>query len=275
MLLSEWLRYSFACKVVCVISQPVVYLDDSGTHRDSPVVCLGGWIGYAHRWKKFAYAWRGALGDFGVDYYDSNRLAHHCGQFEGWDESKRKRFMVALQRITAEHLTAPIMSCVEVKPYKKLVRSTSDKRRAGSPTTLAMKGILINAAGWAKDFSFTGRIGFVIDRGMRSRGEISSVMARLGTQEHLRKEFHIGSLADGVVSESPELQAADMHAYEAFRFVKTQLTGEGKFRMSLGGLLYPFRKDLSDEQQNYSKGFNEKAIKSYLDKARKYGRDAL
>lgn len=249
-----------------MISGYTVSLDDSGTHRGSEAVCLAGFIGQDHRWKKVVKEWNSTLYDYGVDSFHGTKLAHYEGEYKGWDEARRTRFTKRLIDIVAAHLSSFIMSTVHLEDYRQLVPANL-RQRIGSPIALAMKGVLLNVDVWARDFSQIEPVGFLIDSGMKGRGEIAALLRRVRKHEKLSRELHIGALAEDLVERRPELQAADLHAYESYRFVTDQVINANKagrgIRRPLNRILVEFGKD-----RNYSKGFDRHGIGVYLRRVR-------
>lgn len=52
-------------------------IDESGTHKTSPNLCVGGYVGNVEQWDKFDKAWRNVLQEFGIPFFharqDTNR----------------------------------------------------------------------------------------------------------------------------------------------------------------------------------------------------------
>lgn len=234
-----------------------VWLDDSGTHEGSDVVCLGGFIASHDRWRRLTPEWRGVLDVFGVPYFDSNKLHHFKKPYAGWNEGKRTAFIHQLHEVVHRHMSAPVMSAVDVATHREAARDRETRKIIGSPIGLTMRAILFNVRKWARDRSYSGPVTYFIDGGMKARGEISTLLGRLRKDKEKADAFHVGALVEHSVRERVELQAADMHAYEAYRYATSK--DQSRARVSLRALLAPFVQD-----ENLSLYFNGAAIQSYV-----------
>ena len=59
------------------------YFDESGTHRDSPLMCVTGYIIDADQCRRFQTEWDEVLSKYGVPYFHMSDCAHGTGVFAG------------------------------------------------------------------------------------------------------------------------------------------------------------------------------------------------
>ena len=57
------------------------YLDESGTHGGSPVMCVAGYLIGSAQCSRFQVNWDEFIGRFGLDYFHMAECAHGTGAF--------------------------------------------------------------------------------------------------------------------------------------------------------------------------------------------------
>jgi hypothetical protein len=255
----EVLRFRLACGAFCVL-EVTGWFDDSGTHKGSEIVYMAGFVAKVTRWKRFRERWLKILKHFDVPYFHAHDLNVFAPPYTGWHEEDRVKFVTALQRPITDELSAPIISVVYRAAYNELVVGRL-RSRIGSPTALAMKGILLNVRLWAEDFGHSDPIGYGIDAGIAARREISNLLYRLRKDDDLQRDLRVGVYAEAAVNDTPELQAADMHVFDAQRQLKRELMGgDLPVWKSLRAMLSKFGKDYG----KYSMGFDRQGIEAYI-----------
>ena len=60
----------------------VAYMDDSGTHRESPAIVVAGCVGLADHWDAFVPRWQSILRAFGVACHHNVDCAHFSGEYK-------------------------------------------------------------------------------------------------------------------------------------------------------------------------------------------------
>jgi hypothetical protein len=101
------------------------YLDDSGSHAQSPVLILAGYFGSETQWNKFDRRWRNAIDTEGLKEFHANRFwAHYTGkpipEYKGWDKRRCNQFIVKLVGIICSHRIFPVSSTVVMQDWGAL-----------------------------------------------------------------------------------------------------------------------------------------------------------
>jgi hypothetical protein len=60
------------------------YLDESGTHYDSPITVMGGLVARADQWKRFEDGFAGLQKKHGFRVWHSKKFRQRKGDFKGW-----------------------------------------------------------------------------------------------------------------------------------------------------------------------------------------------
>lgn len=67
------------------------FVDDSGSHTDSPVFVLAGLLAPAIRWGQLEKQWIAALSKYEIDYFKASEAESLQGEFRGRSETERDR----------------------------------------------------------------------------------------------------------------------------------------------------------------------------------------
>lgn len=224
------------------------YMDDSGTHADSPVCLIAGYWGGTNQWKQFEQRWKLVLDRHKVDefhakvFWGRDASKERIGPYKGWSDRKRHAFMEELLRV---------IGSVKVHPFAFGVLSSEWSKRTSWQKKILSGGSgksLNNAPQNPMFMSFQTAIlricrychegvamHFVMDSNANTNGWsaicYNKAKKELATSEwgHLKPE----NLGDLVFSDSKKalpLQAADLLAYEAFKYAKWA-KGDSKARM--------------------------------------------
>lgn len=79
------------------------YLDESGIHKEAPVVVVAGYFGRPKVWKAFTHDWRRVLKPRGLEVFHSSDAQALKGEFEDWTEEDRDEVVKKLLPIIKRH----------------------------------------------------------------------------------------------------------------------------------------------------------------------------
>jgi hypothetical protein len=101
------------------------YLDDSGSHDQSPFLVLAGYFGSEAQWNKFDRRWRAVIEAVGLREFHANRFWAHCAgrpipEYSGWDNQKCNQFISKLVEIIGSHRISPVSSTVVTQEWSAL-----------------------------------------------------------------------------------------------------------------------------------------------------------
>jgi Protein of unknown function (DUF3800) len=133
-------------RVFCVLH---CYLDDSGTHKDSPVCVVAGYYGSTRHWLNFDRDWHAILKAEGLQEFHANRFwAHATGkqipEYAGWASERQDRLIGSLLQVIGKHGIYPVSGAVVMGEWAALPR---DERQV--LTGAAMKGPVVATTGAA------------------------------------------------------------------------------------------------------------------------------
>ncbi len=104
------------------------YLDDSGTHDNSPLCVIAGYFGSEHHWNNFDKKWRKVLDSQRIEEFHANRFWSHIGganisEYRGWDRERCKVFLGELLNVIREsYRIFPVCCTVVMDEWRALLK---------------------------------------------------------------------------------------------------------------------------------------------------------
>jgi hypothetical protein len=209
------------------------YLDESGTHTESPVLVLAGLIASPRQWERLSQRWLRALASIGVGSFHATDCANGGGDFRGIAPQERQRVFIRLVETIKQTVSYRIWTGIAVEDYRNSPYYNQDPKRIYSLASIACISLgrhlaAQRGADYRLAYTFDqgpeGTLAFDIFRNMQASGEADVLrMAEVSTGDR---------------RQSPPLQAADLFAYEIYRYLSDQMTNTGrKIRQSLNSIL--------------------------------------
>jgi hypothetical protein len=124
-----------------------VYLDESGTHDQSPIVVVGGYVASVVQWKHFQAKWSAALKEEEISCFHMNKFESSVGEFEGWTEERKRPFFQKLSQIILRHVSFGIGMAVVKKDYEGF---SLEYRKGISPRTFGVLQCIRQLRWWAE-----------------------------------------------------------------------------------------------------------------------------
>lgn len=114
------------------------YFDESGTHDDSPVAAMAGFVGDKRQWAKFEKRIRKLFTRFKVSAYHTVDIRRTKADFKGWSVDRKIEFLDEFQHITNETMLSGVAAFIRRDDYAyycglswpKGTRKDSESRRA-------------------------------------------------------------------------------------------------------------------------------------------------
>jgi hypothetical protein len=194
------------------------FFDDSGIHKSSPVVVMGGLLGTEEQWNEFAAAWSKLLyrplpGKPSLINFHLSHCRAPEGEFREYSLSERDRVTYLFRKVILDTGLVTVATAINKTAWDELI-----------------VGDLVDELGQPLECCFYKCISSVIDIiRVRKPGQKVALIFDQGTREQLemwarffftKKEKYpeIGSIGFGAVSEVLALQGADMIATETYQY---------------------------------------------------------
>jgi hypothetical protein len=206
------------------------YFDESGTHAGSAAVSVAGYIARPEQWIAFEPEWRKVLSDFGLEFFHwSDCESAAAGTpYAGWSREKRRDAFAQLVDITNRHAIASVGCVIERSLYEKHVPKHIQRAYNGLYGLAAQNcadsaATLVKTRLAEKGISSDARIAYVFEASPGGVGQVSNLFNENINDPVRRDFFRIQDFRFGLKKELPPLQAADILAYELFRYLPMKL----------------------------------------------------
>lgn len=209
------------------------YFDESGTHDSSLVFVVAGLVSTPASWECLTKEWQQALSDEGVEEFHASECATGHGNFSeraGWSKDRRNAFYKRMTGIAARWATGRTWTAVIMNDYRQVFNE-------GLPYALGAMGCASRICHYSKGLGGKPFVPYAFEQGGKDSGEILNEFAKLRARERSNL-YRMGPLTIGTRREFLPLQAADLHAYELYKYFDDLFAARGrKMRRSLWELL--------------------------------------
>jgi len=175
------------------------YLDDSGTHKESPYVAIAGAIGREAAWAALTLKWDELLTAAEIDVFHCTDCMAQQGEFAGWTPDRSAKFVNKLIDVFlgTEGLYG-IGACLCRRDYEALV-APEKRRQVGYPTLLCLRHA-IHRVDEFQQVDKSAQIGVIFETAddYAARGPaLSPSQAWHGRGERISGRWRVMASADG------------------------------------------------------------------------------
>lgn len=215
------------------------YFDESGSHGDSAICTLAGYFGGERHWKRFDSEWRAILKQYGISEFHAKKFwardkqAKLVGEYKNWDNEKAQRFLSELLTIISSHRIYPIGASVVMAEWGKL---SHDERRfatggiyerhkfitSGAPNKTYFLPFLFGIQKVCDYCNDGHRVHFFFDRNDPYSGYALEYY-KLVAEQKLKCSPKLGDIDFPASISATPIQAADLLAYQVYRYAKEKL----------------------------------------------------
>lgn len=197
------------------------YLDESGTHGDSPVTVVGGILARAEQWKKFQAKYDAAKKKHGFRIFHTKKLKSRSGDFAGWTDDQVEALVWDLRDITGRGLTEGVSMTVNNEDFKNLYRGENRKGvRFDSAYGLCFRTCLYHFIFEVMKRNFRGKVPdlhIVIEGGHKNAGDAVRIFNEVKAELAKHGFTALKTLALADKDESDELMVADFLAHSSYQ----------------------------------------------------------
>src|SRR6202166_2024624 len=188
-----------------------VYMDESGTHDEAPVIVVAAYIGRSETWCDWTSKWIPAIHPIKVYHaVDAQNLKE---EFKGWDDVQVSNLAKKLLPIIANAEIASVVVSMDLRVFEAAMKGRDDLREMfGTPYVACSQWAAQIILNLAFETGNTERIAFIHGNN-DYHGQAYDAFSWIKENSH--RGNNIISLTFGSKQDSPPLRAADILAYEA------------------------------------------------------------
>lgn len=210
----------------------VAYFDESGTHEDSGIVAVGGFISTAPRWGEFCAQWQVALSEFGLGYFHMADFANRVSPYNTWTEEQRRDRLLRFLTIIKANVIGSIGISFQKTAFD-LLFSRRTKATCGGAYGLASSACFMDMGNLLSGLNIGGGVDYVFESGAQGASQMNrTFLANINDPEQ-RERLHLSSLRFENKRDCLPLQSADVLAYELYKQLPKT------FKLKTGSPRYP------------------------------------
>jgi hypothetical protein len=217
------------------------YFDESGTHADSPVMCVSGFLFNPRNRRGLEKEWRAELQRVqqsyrNVKHFHMKELAPGGGQFRDVPNEERQAIERRLVEIINLRKTYGFTAAVSETEFFATM-PPNWIASWGQPYTTCVRLCLQYMGHWADRNRYYGQIAYVFENGHRHQFEAEQLLRTIAADPEAARQIRYGSHRFADKRLVLALQAADVMAWQFHRMaVVTEIKGERPIRQALRSL---------------------------------------
>ena len=213
------------------------FIDESGTHWGSPTMSVAAYLFEEEQYWLLAKAWSDVLNEHSLPYFHMVDCAHRRGIFEGRSEDECDQVARRLIGIIKLRIRCGIMCSIAERDF---VEERPEDWDISSYTTI-VQWLVHGVSLWAKEYSVTEDIMYVLESGHAKSSEAHKAFRSLSMRKKMREMAKYAGHTFAVKDHRRlgyGLQAADILAWEWNKdFIDERLGRPRGRRKSLDSLL--------------------------------------
>jgi hypothetical protein len=213
------------------------FIDESGSHDGSPVLCLAGYLFESEGVATFHLEWKAMLRRYGLPYFHMVDCAHGMGAFGTLSMEQRIAVEIEAIDIIKQRSLYGFTCTVNESDYVAVFKPLSKDR--WSSYYFSLTNCLTMVANYMRRNDKQGTINYRFESGHADQSRANTIMRGVFTTERLRSQFFYGGHSFEIKEKCLPLQAADLLAWQWFTHAKRKLNGATKDRADLIALVRP------------------------------------
>lgn len=190
-----------------------VYIDDSGSHAGSPVLCLAGYVFGCDEAKTLSRRWSEVLDAYHLPFFHMVDCAHGAEPFGKLSPEQRiavEKEMIALIR---EHSEYGFAVSVAERDYEAVIPSAL-KVHIGSAYSFCVRQCLTLVKDWLNSSGFKGDVAYYFEAGHARQCEALSILNAMFNECRLVDHYQHTAHTFADKRKFLPLQAADILAWQ-------------------------------------------------------------
>jgi hypothetical protein len=187
------------------------YFDESGTHANSPFLCVAGYLIEVDQCKRFQVDWESILGRYDLPYFHMSECAHGRGAFKKLSFVERSEICRALIELIKLRVEIGIAVSVCEAEYKAAMLPGYKI----DAYTFCLQHCMQGVVAWGNKHNYQGKISYFFEAGHKHQGTANGLINHFRTNPNILAGFRYHS--HSFVEEGKKLcgiAAADLLAWE-------------------------------------------------------------
>ncbi|WP_271573093.1 DUF3800 domain-containing protein [Bradyrhizobium sp. CCBAU 11361] len=202
-----------------------VYLDESGTHAGSKVLCVAGYLFEREAAQALTAEWQQWLEFYGLPHFHMTDCAQGARHFKGWTNLRRNKAKWKFIRLINRFAWTGFAATLIPSEYSDFPEELYPLPRMG-PYSLCLHSCIANVAThWVTNTGYTGEISYFFESGHDDQAEANRLMRILAEDPKSRAALRYGSHQFVGKTAAIPVQAADLLAWQWYTDRKRQLEG--------------------------------------------------
>lgn len=202
------------------------YFDESGSHENSPVLCVAGYIIEKDACIILDDEWEKALTKFDLPFFRMSACANGTYPFKHLSMDDRIAVEKELIAIMKANVSYGIAVTVEPKMYDAIMPAAPDLAIGDSAYTFCARTCLTAVKVWAREQKYQGDIAYFFESGHRSQSHANALMNEVFKEPSLKEEYRYVSHTFADKKKVRPLQAADLIAWQWHTDHKRRMRGK-------------------------------------------------
>jgi hypothetical protein len=186
------------------------YFDESGTHENSPVLCVGGYIIEKEACERLDDSWLQMLNKFNLPFFRMSACAQGVDPFDKLPMPQRIKAETEAIAIIRREITLGIAVTVDPKIYEEIIPKIPE---LGDAYSFCAHTCLTAVKSWARESNYKGDIAYFFESGHKSQSEANQIMQNIFKIPELRQQHRYLSHSFVDKEKVRPVQAADMIAW--------------------------------------------------------------
>ncbi|MGA9794529.1 MAG: DUF3800 domain-containing protein [Rhizomicrobium sp.] len=193
------------------------YFDES-ISEGGKLLCVAGYLIEKGQSELLAAEWRAMLAAFGLDYFHMVECAHGKAEpFSLLDEPERVRLAFELIEVIKRRTVQGLGATIDLTDFTARFGETCF---FGTAYSVCFHKVIRGAALWAEKTEYNGEIAYFFEAGHSSGNEAKQLM-NIGLRDpKIKSEMRYAGHAFVEKKKSPQVQAADLFAWQLIKDMK-------------------------------------------------------
>ena len=189
------------------------YFDESGSHADSSILCVAGYVLQVDQARRLEAEWASVLSRFSLPYFHMSECAHGTQHFKALSKEQRIEAEKMMIGIIKRRVEKGFAITVDVPAFGELISSDRQRDIVGDPYTYCVKTCFNSIAHWCNKKYPDARVAYIFEAGHASQPLANTFLNNIVAIPELRDRHKYLSHAFVGKRDAFGLQAADILAW--------------------------------------------------------------